>query len=71
MSTKRTMVKLEIVPYLALFDLNKIWLEKKQERMVLIEQVRAIRTQGYNLTMEINEIEAKLSQAIKKLEKKQ
>ena len=69
--TKKTMVKLEVVPYLALFDLNKEWLEKKQKRMVLIEQVREIRTKGYNLTMEINAIEEKLSQAIVKLEKKQ
>jgi len=67
--TKRTMVKTELVPYLNLFDLNKAWLDKKQERMVLIEKVREIRAKGYNLTMEINKIEEKLSQAIVKLEK--
>ena len=39
--------------------------------MVLIEEVRAIRAKGYNITMEINEIEEKLSQAIVKLDKKQ
>lgn len=63
------MVKTELVPYLNLFDLNKAWLDKKQERMVLIEKVREIRAKGYNLTMEINKIEEKLSQAIVKLEK--
>jgi len=68
---RKLIIKSEIVPYLALFDLNKEWLEKKQKRMVLIEQVREIRTKGYNLTMEINAIEEKLSQAIVKLEKKQ
>ena len=68
---RKLIIKSEIVPYLALFDLNKEWLEKKQKRMVLIEQVREIRTKGYNLTMEINKIEEKLSQAIQKLEKKQ
>jgi hypothetical protein len=35
----------------------------------LIERMRQLRANGYNLTMEINEIEEKISQQIAKLSK--
>ena len=69
--TKRTMVKLEVVPYLALFDLNKEWLDLKTKRQNIWDSIRNQRRDMYNTTIKINEIEAKLSQAIVKLEKKQ
>jgi hypothetical protein len=62
-------VKAETVPYLTLFDLNKKWLDLKQDRQLLIERMRQLRANGYNLTMEINEIEEKISQQIEKLSK--
>jgi len=68
---RKLIIKSEIVPYLALFDLNKVWLDKKQQRQVIWDSIRAQRKNMYNLTMEINKIEEKLSQAIVKLEKKQ
>ena len=71
MSTKKTMVKLEIVPYLALFDLNKEWLDLKVKRQDIWKSIRDQRRDMYNTTLEINKIEEKLSQAIQKLEKKQ
>ena len=67
---RKLIVRSETVPYLNLFDLNKKWLNLKQERLILIEQVREIRAKGYNLTMEINKIEENISQAIVKLDKK-
>jgi len=70
MANQKLIVKTETMPYLNLFDLNKAWLNKKQERSVLIEQAREIRAKGYNNTLEINEIEEKMSAAIVKLEKK-
>jgi hypothetical protein len=54
---------------LTLFDLNKKWLDLKQDRQLLIERMRQLRANGYNLTMEINEIEEKISQQIEKLSK--
>ena len=69
MANQKLIVKTETMPYLNLFDLNKAWLNKKQERSVLIEQAREIRAKGYNNTLEINEIEEKMSAAIVKLEK--
>ena len=69
--TKKTMVKLEVVPYLALFDLNKEWLDLKTKRQSIWDSIRNQRRDMYNTTMKINAIEAKLSSAIVKLEKKQ
>ena len=69
--TKKTMVKLEVLPYLALFDLNKEWLNLKVERQKIWKSIRDQRRDMYNTTMEINKIEEKLSQAIQKLEKRQ
>ena len=69
MTTKKTMVKLEIVPYLNLFDLNKAWLDLKNQRTDLVEEASKLRAKGWALTHEINEIEEKISQAIVKLEK--
>ena len=69
--TKRSMVKLEVVPYLALFDLNKSWLNLKQQRQAIWDSIRQQRKDMYNLTMEINKIELNMSQTIKKLEKTQ
>ena len=69
--TKRSMVKLEVVPYLALFDLNKSWLNLKQQRQAIWDSIRLQRKNMYNLTMEINKIELNMSQTIKKLEKTQ
>lgn len=65
----KMIVKAETVPYLTLFDLNKKWLDLKQDRQLLIERMRQLRANGYNLTMEINEIEEKISQQIAKLDK--
>ena len=65
----KLIVKSETVPYLTLFDLNKKWLELKQDRQLLIERMRQLRANGYNLTMEINEIEDKISRQIAKLDK--
>lgn len=65
----KLIVKAETVPYLTLFDLNKKWLDLKQDRQLLIERMRQLRANGYNLTMEINEIEEKISQQIAKLDK--
>ena len=70
MVSKKLIIRSETLPYVALFDLNKAWLDKKQERLVLIEQAREIRAKCYNITMEIHEIEEKISQAIVKLEKR-
>ena len=71
MSTKRTIIKTEIVPYLNLFDLNKVWLDLKTKRQKIWDSIRNQRREMYNTTVEINKIEAKLSQTIKKLEKTQ
>jgi len=70
MANRKLIVRSENLPYLNLFDLNKVWLTKKQERMILVEQARKIRAKGYNITMEINQIEDDMSKAIVKLEKK-
>ena len=63
----KQIISVETLPYLNLFDLNKLWLDLKQERGVLIAEVREIRKKGYNLTTKINEIETKISEAIAKL----
>lgn len=70
MPTKKLIVKSELVPYLNLFDLNKAWLDLKQERLEIIEQIREIRAKGYRLTMKINSVEEDISHAIQMLEKK-
>jgi len=69
--TKKTMVKTELVPYLNLFDLNKHWLDLKQDRMKIAEEFRELKSRAWIVTHSITEIEEKLSQAIVKLEKKQ
>ena len=65
---KKLIVMQETLPYLNLFDLNKNWLDLKQERLKLIEEMREMRTKGYNLTMQINDIENNISKAIQKLQ---
>ena len=68
--TKKLIVKSEMIPYLNLFDLNKSWLNRKTERQVIWESIRQQRKAMYNLTIQINEIEKQISEAIQKLEKK-
>jgi len=70
MASKKLIIYNETLPYRCLFDLNKVWLDKKQQRLELVEQIREIRAKGYNITVEINEIEEKISKAIVKLDKK-
>ena len=67
---RKLIIKSETLPYILLFDLNKSWLNLKQQRLELIEQMREIRAKGYNITMEINKIEEDISKAIVRLEKK-
>ena len=69
MASKKLIIYNEILPYHNLFSLNKVWLDLKQERMVLIEQAREIRAKGYNITLEINSVEERISKAIVKLDK--
>ena len=71
MSTKRTMVKTELVPYLNLFDLNKEWAELRIQKTEFVEELSQMRSRGWILSHKITEIEEKISQAIQKLEKKQ
>jgi len=75
---QKSIVSIETRPYLDLFALNKLWLDLKQKRNELIEKVREIRQEGYNLklepdvalciisviTMQINEIEEQMSKEI-------
>jgi len=68
--TKKLIVKSEMIPYLNLFDLNKSWLNRKTERQVIWESIRQQRKAMYNLTIQINNIEKQISEAIQKLEKK-
>jgi hypothetical protein len=70
MASKKLIIYNETLPYHNLFTLNKIWLDLKQQRLELVEQIREIRAKGYNITLEINEIEEKISKAIVKLDKK-
>jgi len=70
MANQKLILKAEMVPYLNYFDLGKAWRDLKLQRLKLIEQAREIRAKGYNNTLEINEIEEKMSAAIVKLEKK-
>ena len=70
MASKKLIIYNETLPYRCLFDLNKVWLDKKQQRLELVEQIGEIRAKGYNITVEINEIEEKISKAIVKLDKK-
>jgi len=66
---QKSIVSIETRPYLDLFALNKLWLDLKQKRNELIEKVREIRQEGYNLTMQINEIEEQMSKEISRIEK--
>ena len=70
MASKKLIIYNETLPYRCLFTLNKIWLDLKQQRLELVEQIREIRAKGYNITLEINEIEERISKAIVKLDKK-
>jgi len=70
MASKKLIIYNETLPYRCLFDLNKVWLDKKQQRLELVEQIGEIRAKGYNITVEINEIEERISKAIVKLDKK-
>jgi len=70
MANQKLILKAEMVPYLNYFDLGKAWRDLKLQRLELVEQAREIRAKGYNNTLEINEIEEKMSAAIVKLEKK-
>ena len=67
--TKKLIVKSEMIPYLNMFDLNREWLNFKQERMGLIEEAHELRARMWALSHKITEIEEKISQAIVKLEK--
>lgn len=68
---RKLIIKSETLPYLNLFDLNKEWLNMKNQRTDLVEEASKLRAKGWALTHEINEIEEKISKAIQKLEKKQ
>jgi len=70
MTKNQLIIPVKQLPYVLLFDLNKQWLDLKQQRLELIEQMRELRTKGYNLTMEINKVEDGISKAIVRLEKK-
>jgi len=70
MSTKRSMVKVETIPYLSLFDINKEWLDLKVKRQEIWEGLREQRREMYNLTIKINDVERKMAEIITKLGKK-
>lgn len=67
---KSLIVKVEMIPYLSLFDLNRAWLDLKEKRMAIAEEFRELQSKAWKVTHSITEIEEKLSEAIKKLERK-
>jgi len=69
MANRKLIVRSETLPYLSLFDLNKLWLNLKTNRQTIWQSIRQQRKEMYNLTMEITQIEEKLSDAIQKLDK--
>jgi len=70
MSTKRSMVKVETIPYLSLFDINKEWLDLKVKRQEIWEGLREQRKEMTNLTYKIKDVERKMAEIILKLGKK-
>ena len=69
--SRKLIIRSETLPYLNLFDLNKSWLNLKTQRQSIWDSIRQQRREMYNISVEIRHLEEKLSQAIKKLEKKQ
>ena len=69
-SNHKQIIRIETLPYINLFDLNKAWLNLKQERTKLFEESHELRSRMCLTSMEITKIEEKLSDAIQKLEKK-
>ena len=67
MSTKKSMVKLETIPYLTLWDINKEWLDLKVKRGNIWDSIREQRKEMTNLTYKINDIEIKMAEVITKL----
>ena len=70
MASKKLIIYHENLPYIALFDLNKAWLDLKQERISIVEEAHLLRASMWAVSHKITEIEEKISQAIVKLEKK-
>ena len=68
--TKRTMVKLETVPFLNYLDISTEWLEKKTKRQEIWGSIRKQRKDMTNLTYEIKDIEKKMAEIITNLRRK-
>jgi len=67
---KKSIVKIETIPYLTFFDTSKEWLDLKVRRQKIYEGIREQRKEMTNLTYKINETEKKMAEAIIKLGKK-
>ena len=67
---KRNIVRVETIPYLSLFDINKEWLDLKIKRTELWDSIREQRREMYNITIKLNETEKKTAGVIIKLGKK-
>jgi len=71
MANRKLIIYNENLPYINLFDLNKVWLDLKQERTKLFEESHELRSRMCLTSMKITQIEEKLSDAIVKLSNKQ
>ena len=71
MANRKLIIYNENLPYINLFDLNKVWLDLKQERNKLFEEAHELRSRMCLTSMKITQIEEKLSDAIVKLSNKQ
>ena len=67
---KRNIVRVETIPYLTLWDINKEWLDLKVKRGNIWDNIREQRKEMTNLTYKINEVEIKMAKLITKLGKK-
>lgn len=66
----KLIIRQETLPYINLFDLNKVWLDRKQQRQAIWDSIRQQRKDMYLISMEIHDLEEKISKVVKKLEKK-
>lgn len=57
--------------YKHLFDINKAYLEKMSERIRIQDEIREKRQQLYNLSLGVVELEEKMRNAVKKIERKE
>jgi len=64
---KRNIVRVETIPYLSLFDINKEWLDLKIKRTELWDSIREQRREMYNITIKLNDTEKKMAEVIIKL----